>query len=87
MSRGAFRETRERISAITSHLQETLSGVPVVRSFGQEDRHIARMETLNTLNRQANMKTVYLNATYFPITELLTAAGTVAPALRRSCQA
>ena len=78
VSRGAFRETRERISAITSHLQETLSGVQVVRSFGQEDRHIARMETLNTLNRQANMKTVYLNATYFPITELLTAAGTVA---------
>ncbi len=78
VSRGAFRETRERISAITSHLQETLSGVRVVRSFGQEDRHIARMETLNTLNRQANMKTVYLNATYFPITELLTAAGTVA---------
>ena len=78
VSRGAFRETRERISAITSHLQETLSGVRVVRSFGQEDRHIARMETLNTLNRQANMKTVYLNATHFPITELLTAAGTVA---------
>ena len=75
-SAGAFKETRERISAITSHLQETLSGVRVVRSFGQEDRHIARMTELNTLNRQANMKTVYLNATYFPATELMTAIGT-----------
>lgn len=77
-SAGAFRETRERISAITSHLQETLSGVRVVRSFGQEERHINRMTELNTLNRQANMKTVYLNATYFPATELLTAIGTAA---------
>ena len=75
-SAGAFKETRERISAITSHLQETLSGVRVVRSFGQEDRHIRRMTELNVLNRQANMKTVYLNATYFPATELMTAIGT-----------
>ncbi|MBK5233273.1 MAG: ABC transporter ATP-binding protein [Thermoleophilia bacterium] len=75
-SAGAFKETRERISAITSHLQETLSGVRVVRSFGQEDRHINRMTELNILNRQANMKTVYLNATYFPATELMTAIGT-----------
>ena len=77
-SAGAFKETRERISAITSHLQETLSGVRVVRSFSQEDRHLTRMTELNTLNRQANMKTVYLNATYFPATELMTAIGTAA---------
>ncbi len=75
-SAGAFKETRERISAITSHLQETLSGVRVVRSFGQEQRHISRMTELNVLNRQANMKTVYLNAAYFPATELMTAIGT-----------
>jgi ATP-binding cassette subfamily B protein len=75
-SGGAFRETRERISAITSHLQETLSGVRVVRSFGQEARHVDRMNVLNEANRDANMKTVYLNATYFPATELLTALGT-----------
>ena len=77
-SAGAFRETRERIAQVTSHLQETLSGVRVVRSFGQEDRHIARMTELNEANRTANMKTVYLNASYFPATELLTAVGTSA---------
>jgi ABC-type multidrug transport system fused ATPase/permease subunit len=86
-SAGAFRETRERISAITSHLQETLSGVRVVRSFGQEERHINRMTELNSLNRRANMKTVYLNATYFPATELLTAMGTAAILLYGGYQA
>ncbi len=77
-SAGAFRETRERIAQVTSHLQETLSGVRVVRAFGQEDRHITRMTELNEANRQANMATVYLNASYFPATELLTAVGTAA---------
>jgi ATP-binding cassette subfamily B protein len=77
-SAGAFKETRERIAMVTAHLQETLSGVRVVRAFGQEDRHISRMTELNEANRQANMATVYLNASYFPATELLTAVGTSA---------
>ena len=34
------------------------------------------MAELNELNRQANLKTVYLNASYFPAVELLSAIGT-----------
>ena len=75
-SAGAYRATREKIAAITAYLQETLSGVRVVRSFGQEPRHLERMTELNEENREANMRTVYLNATYFPGVELLSAVGT-----------
>jgi ATP-binding cassette, subfamily B, bacterial len=78
VSHGAYRATRERIAAVTAYLQETLSGVRVVRSFGQEPRHTAAMDELNEANREANMKTVYLNATYFPAVELLSAVGTAA---------
>ncbi len=72
----AYRITRERIAEVTAYLQETLSGIRAVRSFAQEERHVARMGELNELNRQANMKTVYLNASYFPAVELLSAVGT-----------
>jgi ABC-type multidrug transport system fused ATPase/permease subunit len=78
VSHGAYRETRERIAAITGYLQETLSGVRVVRSFGQEPRHTAAMTELNEANREANMRTVFLNASYFPGVELLAAVGTAA---------
>ena len=78
VSHGAYRATRERIAAITAYLQETLSGVRVVRSFGQEPRHATAMTELNEANREANMKTVYLNASYFPAVELLSAIGTAA---------
>jgi ABC-type multidrug transport system fused ATPase/permease subunit len=72
----AYRVTREKIANITAHLQETLSGVRVVRSFAQEPRHVQRMDVLNEENYDANMKTVYLNAAYFPAVELLSAVGT-----------
>ncbi len=76
ISAGAYRRTRETIAAITGYLQETLSGVRVVRSFAQEGRHLERMAALNDDNRRANLTTVYLNASYFPAVELLSAIGT-----------
>jgi len=76
VSAGAYRATRERIAAVTAYLQESLGGVRVVRSFGQETRHLDEMTELNEANRQINMKTVYLNASYFPAVELLAAIGT-----------
>jgi ATP-binding cassette subfamily B protein len=77
-SANAYRLTREKIADITAYLQETLSGVRVVRSFGQEQRHLREMERLNEANREVNMRTVYLNASYFPAVELLSAIGTAA---------
>ena len=87
VSHDAYRATRERIAELTAYLQETLSGVRVVRSFGQEPRHGARMTELNEANRAANMKTVYLNASYFPGIELLSAVGTAVILLYGGTQA
>ena len=86
-SAGAYRMTRERIADITAYLQETLSGIRVVRTFGREDRHVARMTELNEANREVNMRTIYLNAAYFPAVELLSAIGTAAIVLYGGYQA
>jgi ABC-type multidrug transport system fused ATPase/permease subunit len=71
VSAGAFRRTRETIGSITAYLQETLSGIRVVRTFGQEPRHESQFAELNEDNREANMRTVRLNANYFPAVEML----------------
>jgi ABC-type multidrug transport system fused ATPase/permease subunit len=76
-SADAYRRTRETISAITSYLQESLSGIRVVRAFAQEPRHRARFAELNDVNRDANLVTVNLNAAYFPAVELVSAIATV----------
>jgi ATP-binding cassette subfamily B protein len=76
VSAEAYRLTREKIAIVTAYLQETLSGIRVVRAFNQERRHRDQFAELNEENRTANMKTVYLNAAYFPSVEFLSAVAT-----------
>jgi ATP-binding cassette subfamily B protein len=77
-SASAYRLTREKLGVVTAYLQETLSGVRIVRAFGQEERHKARLAELNAEYRDVNMRTVVLNAAYFPAVELLSALATAA---------
>jgi len=86
-SAGAFRRTRETIGAITAYLQETLSGIRVVRSFAQEPHHEARFAEFNADNREANMLTVKLNARYFPSVEMLSGLAVAAIVLYGGYQA
>ena len=76
-SADAYRRTRETIGAITAYLQESLSGIRVVRAFAQEPRHRSQFGQLNEVNRDANLVTVNLNAAYFPAVEFMSAIATV----------
>jgi len=76
-SADAFGRTRETIGALTAYLQESLSGIRVLKSFAQEPRHVGRFSELNADNRAANMTTVNLNAAYFPAVEFVSAVATV----------
>ena len=87
VSANAYRATREKVAAITAYLQESLSGIRVVRTFAQEPRHLERFDELNEDNYDANMKTVYLNASYFPAVELLSAFATAGILLYGGLQA
>ncbi len=87
ISADAYRLTREKVAAITAYLQETLSGVRVVRVFGQERRHEHVFAGLNDENYVANMKTVHLNAAYFPAVELLSSLVTAGILLYGGLQA
>src|SRR3954452_14667350 len=75
-SAGAYKATREKLAGVTAYLQETISGMRIVRAFGQEERHKARLAELNAEYRDVNMRTVVLNAAYFPAVELLSALAT-----------
>jgi ABC-type multidrug transport system fused ATPase/permease subunit len=84
---GAYRMVREKIANVTAYLQESLSGVRVIRAFGQEPRHRQRFAALNDEHREANMRTVYLNSAYFPSVEMLSAVATGAILLYGGYQA
>ncbi|MGZ6694684.1 MAG: ABC transporter ATP-binding protein [Solirubrobacteraceae bacterium] len=77
-SADAYRRTRETVAQITAYLQESLSGIRVVKAFAQEPRHRAEFLRRNEVNRDANLVTVNLNAAYFPAVEFVSAIATVA---------
>ncbi|WDT92919.1 ABC transporter ATP-binding protein [Thermoleophilum album] len=76
-SRAAYRITRERIAAITAYIQQTLAAIRTSKLFVQEKRHLRELAELGESNVAANMRTVRLNAAYFPGVELLTGLATV----------
>ncbi|HIX83524.1 MAG TPA: ABC transporter ATP-binding protein/permease [Candidatus Megamonas gallistercoris] len=64
---------QERTAEITSLLQESISGVRVVKSFAREDYEIKRFQNQNDLNFRANMKSVQLSSLLTPTVEFLAA--------------
>nr|WP_230869747.1 ABC transporter transmembrane domain-containing protein [Iocasia fonsfrigidae] len=62
-----------RIADISDILQETLSAVRVVKSFGREDYELSRFQEKNDSNFRAKVKTAQYGAVLTPIIELIAA--------------
>ena len=67
----AFRTADEAEGRLTTVLQENLTGVRVVRAFGQAQREIEKYETANTENRDKFMKLTWLDAIYWSSGDLM----------------
>ena len=66
---------QERLADITAFLQESISGIRVVKSFARESYEIGRFKKQNELNFQAAMKNVQLSSLLTPTVEFLAAIG------------
>jgi ATP-binding cassette subfamily B protein len=55
LARPRFRHTRDTIGAVSGYLQESLGGIRIVRSFGQEQRHHDGFQRLIAADGQAQM--------------------------------
>jgi subfamily B ATP-binding cassette protein MsbA len=73
--RKAGRVLQERAADITAILQETISGIRVIKSFAREDYETDRFKQENYYNFRAQMKTSQLLATLTPVIEFLSAIG------------
>lgn len=70
----AFREVRNAVSALNSFVQEHITGMNVVQIFNREEREYKRFKAINEEHKKAHIKTVWANAVFFPIVEILSAA-------------
>jgi subfamily B ATP-binding cassette protein MsbA len=70
-------QMQEKVAEIAAQLQETLTGIRVVKAFTMEDEERARFASKNEESFQAGMKSAQMMATVFPVVELLTVLGLV----------
>ena len=68
---------RNRIGDVSAHLQESISGMRVLKAFRAEDRDMRNEVGVNAAYRDANMQTVVQSGLYFPFVELMSAVGIV----------
>lgn len=73
----AFRTADEAEGKLTTVLQENLTGVRVVRAFGQAQREIEKYEAANAENRDKFMKLTWLDAIYWSTGDLMGMAQTL----------
>jgi ATP-binding cassette subfamily B multidrug efflux pump len=68
-----YRQTRARLAAMNTFLQENISGMRVVQLFGREPRSRDRFAELNGVYRDAQLGTVVAFSLLFPVIELASA--------------
>lgn len=74
--RQSFREVRVRIARINAFLQEHVTGMAVVQLFNREERAYREFSAINDSHREANVRSIFFYAVFFPGVELITALGT-----------
>jgi ATP-binding cassette subfamily B protein len=73
--RSNFRLIRQKVAALSAHLQETVSGMPVVQLFGLEEENRRRYDRENLDYQQAYLKTIFYYAVFFPAVEVIGSIG------------
>ena len=72
-----FRKVQSRFSALSGHVQETLSGIRVVKAFHQEDFFAGKFALQNDEYKEANMSLIKIWGLYFPVIAFLSGISTV----------
>ena len=68
---------RNKIGDVSAHLQESISGMRVLKAFRAEGRDYDKEVVVNAAYRDVNMQTVVQSGLYFPFVELMSAVGIV----------
>src|SRR5437870_5858493 len=70
-SHAAQMEVRNRISAVTAQLAESVAGMAIIQAFNRERAFQSEFDELNDANRRANTYAQKIFSVFFPAIELL----------------
>jgi ATP-binding cassette subfamily B protein len=72
-ARESFRDVRKWVARINSFLQENLTGMATVQLFRREERNAVEFAAVNRGHADANLRSIFYYAVFYPAIELLAA--------------
>lgn len=71
----AFNDVRNAVANLNTFVQEHITGMNIVQIFASEKREFEKFKQINTEHKQANLRSVLYYSVYFPVAEIIAAAG------------
>jgi ABC-type multidrug transport system fused ATPase/permease subunit len=78
IARKVITASRRMNAEVTAHIQETVSGIGVAKTFRQEPAIYREFLEVNNQSRQVNTRTRYVFSSIFPILNVMAGVGTAA---------
>lgn len=69
----AFQDVRTEVARLNAFVQEHITGMFIVQIFNREKRELEKFKAINARHRDAHIRTVFANAIFFPVVEVLSA--------------
>lgn len=70
-----FNDVRNAVANLNTFVQEHLTGMNIVQIFGSERIEFKKFKSINEEHRHANLRSVLYYSIYFPVAEIIAAAG------------
>ncbi len=70
-AREAYREVRLQLARINAFMQEHITGMMVDQVFNRERESLRKFDRINALHRDANIKSVFYYALFYPAVDLI----------------
>ncbi len=71
----SFNEVRSAVANLNSFVQEHITGMNIVQIFSSEREELQKFQTINKEHRDANIRSIWYYSIYFPVADILSAAG------------
>jgi ATP-binding cassette, subfamily B, multidrug efflux pump len=70
--RGAFRKNQEWVGRLTSNIEESVSGVKVIKTFRREEAEFAKFEKVNNESQRVGVEAELISYAFMPLMSIMT---------------
>jgi ATP-binding cassette subfamily B protein len=72
----SFNEVRTAVSNLNAFVQEHITGMNIVQIFSAEKVELDKFQKINTVHRDAHVRSIWYYSVYYPVADVIAAAAT-----------